>query len=133
MTTPVKAFTLLPPLCEGYSAWPALIGADGDYIVARGHIDPAVFACLAVAFYATEVGEAEALDVLKSFDDNTGSDLIINLTAAISHRWAVELAGPSDPEDEAYGIVPPGDPYLRWGEVTAETPDAFPVTSLDLT
>lgn len=128
----MASMTLLAPLREGRAAWPAFIGDDGEHIVARGHIEPAVFACLAVALYATEVGESEAEEVLRSFSDGTDSDVLDNLTDAISHRWAIEFAGPSDPEHEGYGIVPPGDPYLHWGGVTAKTPGAFPVTSLDL-
>lgn len=89
------------------------VGDDGNYLVAMGHIDHRIFLPLAVA-YTVDLCGLSAVDWIT--EDCIDWDDIVGL---VEHRWGV------------YELTSYGETWLRWGGVSEETEDAFPITVFD--
>ena len=108
-TTTIAEPVLPAPLFPGGPAELVWIGDDGQWLVARGHTDAAVFRCLAVAHTAANCGLEEAGELLRYLTDHEVQPRQV---------WATDG-------------VENGCDFLTWLGVTAETPGAYAVTVVE--
>lgn len=101
-----------------------VVGEDGQYLIAVGHVDGLIFTVCAVAKCVELYGLGTVEDMLEWsspwVSPPPGGEFAY-FVGEVRHRWAIYEY------KEAHD-----DTWLTWEDITEDTPGSFPITVLDL-
>lgn len=102
-----------------------ILGDEGQYVVAYGHVPARLFTCLAVAHIAREYGVHIALMYTDEAHDAPAVD---DMALGVVHAWGIQYGANEGP----FAGTNKTEPYVWWEGVTENAPGAFPMTFIDV-